>query len=75
MWGGERCEARQMPQPTADVIRRIVRQFEAGGTEALETPELFRQISAPGENALAALQKAGKPAELLRQTKEGLFVA
>lgn len=64
-----------LPQPTADVIRRIVRQFEAGGTAALETPELFRQISAPGQDALAALRDAGKPADLLRQTKEDIFVA
>lgn len=67
--------ARAAAQPTADVIRRIVRQFEAGGTDALETPELFRQITAPGQDALAALQQAGKPSDLLRRTKEGLFVA
>lgn len=65
----------RLPQPTAEVIRRIARQFEAGGTAALETPELFRQISAPGQDALATLRQAGPPADLLRQTKEGIFVA
>jgi hypothetical protein len=65
----------QLPQPTADVVRRIVKQFEAGGTEALETQELFRQVAPPGANALALLKQAGDPQDVMRKIKEGLFVA
>jgi len=65
----------QLPQPTAKIIHKIVRQFEAGGTEALETPELFQQISADGPDAYAILLEGGIPSDLVRQTKEGLFVA
>ncbi|MBI2496596.1 MAG: DEAD/DEAH box helicase family protein [Opitutae bacterium] len=36
----------RLPQPTADVIRRIVRQFEAGGTEVFLT-KVIRQFSVP----------------------------
>jgi len=65
----------RLPSPTAEVVHRIVRQFEAGGTEALETEELFRQIAAPGCNALALLKQAGEPKTVIRQIKEGLFAA
>ena len=65
----------QLPQPTAEVVHLIVRQFEAGGTEALETEELFRQIAVPGHYALALLKQAGEPKTVIRQIKEGLFAA
>ena len=65
----------QLPQPTTDVVRRIVKQFEAGGTEALETNELFRQVAPPGTNAIALLKQAGDPQDVMRKIKEGLFVA
>lgn len=66
----------QLPQPTADVVRRIVKQFEAGGTPALETSELFRQVDPTGStNVISLLKQAGDPAEVIRRIKEGLFVA
>lgn len=65
----------QLPQPTAEVVRRIVKQFEAGGTEALETDALFRQVAPPGTNAIALLRQAGDPQDVMRKIKEGLFVA
>jgi type I restriction enzyme R subunit len=65
----------QLPQPTADVVRRIVKQFEAGGTEALETNELFRQVAPAGANAIALLKQAGDPQDVMRKIKQGLFVA
>ena len=65
----------RLPQPAAEVVKKIVRQFEAGGVGALETTELFRQVSAPGQDALTLLKQAGAPAEILQKTKEGLFVA
>ncbi len=62
-----------LPQPTAKVIRKIVKQFEKAGTGALETGQLWSTIGEP--NALATLRQGGKPAELLRKTKETLFAA
>jgi type I restriction enzyme R subunit len=63
----------QLPQPTAKVIRKIVKQFEKAGTGALETGQLWSTIGEP--NALATLREGGPPAELLRKTKETLFAA
>ncbi len=63
----------RLPQPTAKVIRKIVKQFEKAGTGALETGQLWSTI---GEaNAIATLSQGGKPAELLRKTKETIFAA
>ena len=61
----------RLPQPSAKVIRAIVRQFEKAGTDALEAKELFETS---GIN-LAELREGGNPAELMRRTKETLFVA
>jgi type I restriction enzyme R subunit len=63
----------QLPQPTAKVIRKIVKQFEKAGTGALETGQLWSTIGEP--NALATLRQGGQPADLLRMTKETLFAA
>jgi type I restriction enzyme R subunit len=63
----------QLPQPTAKVIRKTVKQFEEAGTGALETGQLWSTIGEP--NALATLREGGQPAELLRLTKETLFAA
>ncbi len=63
----------RLPQPTAKVIRKIVKQFEQAGTNALETPQLWKTIDEP--KAIDSLAKGGEPAHLLRKTKETLFAA
>lgn len=63
----------RLPQPTAKVIRKIVKQFEKAGTGALETGQLWNTIGEP--NALDTLRQGGQPAELLRKTKQTLFAA
>lgn len=63
----------QLPQPTAKVIRKIVKQFEKAGTGALETGQLWKTIGEP--KAIETLRQGGQPAELLRKTKETLFAA
>lgn len=63
----------QLPQPSAKVIRAIVKQFEKAGTAALEANELWQTLGVP--NALRELKQGGAPNELLRKTKETLFVA
>ena len=63
----------QLPQPSAKVIRAIVKQFEKAGTAALESNELWQTLGVP--NALRELKQGGSANELLRKTKETLFVA
>jgi type I restriction enzyme R subunit len=65
----------QLPQPSTKVIRAIVRQFENAGTDALEARELWETPEIKQLRGLAALREAGNPAELMRKTKETLFVA
>ena len=65
----------RLPQPAAKVIRAIARQFERGGTPALETTELWHAGDPDLKNSLRVLQRVGEPAELVRKTKEALFVA
>lgn len=65
----------QLPQPTAKVIRAIVHQFERAGTNALEATELWSTPEIGELQGLDALKQGGNPAELLRKTKEALFVA
>jgi type I restriction enzyme R subunit len=64
-----------LPQPTAKVIRAIVRQFEKAGTDALEAGELWQTPEIKKLRGVAALSQGGNPGELMRQTKETLFVA
>jgi len=65
----------RLPQPAAKVIRAIVRQFEKAGTGALEATELWRTPEVKEMKGLEALKQGGKPADLLRKTKETLFTA
>jgi type I restriction enzyme R subunit len=65
----------RLPQPSAKVIRAIVKQFENAGTDALEARELWETPEIKQLRGLAALREGGEPAELMRKTKETLFVA
>ena len=65
----------QLPQPSAKVIRAIVRQFEQSGTPALEAQDLWRTPEMRELKGLEALRQGGQPADLLRKTKETLFAA
>ncbi|PKN35631.1 MAG: restriction endonuclease subunit R [Deltaproteobacteria bacterium HGW-Deltaproteobacteria-19] len=64
-----------LSQRTADTIRAIASQFERGGTEGLENPQIFQTPEVKLAGGLAALQAAGKPYELLRETKTRMFAA
>lgn len=64
-----------LPQPTAKVIKAIVKQFEKAGTESLETKELWQAPEVKKEHGLEALKQGGNVADLMRRTKEDLFVA
>ena len=63
------------PAPAAATLKAIARQFERGGTESLENKEIFQTPEVKKAGGLPALRAAGKPAELLNQTKERTFAA
>jgi len=65
----------RLPQPSAKVIRAIVKQFENAGTDALEARELWETSEIKKLRGLTALREGGEPSELMRKTKETLFVA
>jgi len=61
--------------PACLTIRAIAGQFERGGTDELENPHIFQIAEVRKAGGLAALQAAGTPAALLRETKERMFAA
>ncbi|MCC7205490.1 MAG: DEAD/DEAH box helicase family protein [Phycisphaeraceae bacterium] len=64
-----------LPVRTAATIRAIASQFDRGGTEGLENPQIFQTPEVKAAGGLAALQTAGKPSDLLRETKTRMFAA
>lgn len=64
-----------LPTRTAATIRAIASQFERGGTEGLENPQIFQTPEVKAAGGLSALQEAGEPRELLRETKTRMFAA
>jgi type I restriction enzyme R subunit len=59
----------------AATVRAIASQFARGGTEGLENPQVFEVPEVARAGGIGALRKAGKPAEVLRETKERMFAA
>ncbi len=51
-----------LPPNTAATIKALAGQFERGGTESLENPQVFQTPEVRAVGGLAALQAAGKPA-------------
>jgi type I restriction enzyme R subunit len=64
-----------LPVQAAATIRAIASQFERGGTEGLENPQIFQTPEVRTAGGLAALQAAGNPRDLLRETKVRMFAA
>lgn len=64
-----------LPVQAAATIRAIASQFDRGGTEGLENPRIFQTPEVNAAGGLAALQAAGKPSDLLRETKTRMFAA
>ncbi|MFA4985097.1 MAG: type I restriction-modification enzyme R subunit C-terminal domain-containing protein [Candidatus Brocadiia bacterium] len=65
----------RLPIGAAATIRAIASQFERGGTEGLENPQIFQTPEVKDAGGLAALQTAGNPRELLTETKTRMFAA
>ena len=64
-----------LPRPAAATIRAIASQFERGGTEGLENPQIFQTPEVKAAGGLTALQAAGDARDLLIETKTRMFAA
>lgn len=64
-----------MPPPTAATVKALASQFALGGTDALETPQIFSTPMVIKAGGIDALKLFGEPAQLLVETKERLFAA
>jgi type I restriction enzyme R subunit len=64
-----------LPPATAATLKAMASQFARAGTDGLENPHIFKIPEVVGAGGLAALKMLGKPAEILRETKERMFAA
>src|SRR5690606_3090011 len=62
-----------MPKPTSDAIKAIADQFSIGGSEGLENPHIWQVPEVVAAGGRRALQAAGEPKVILRETKERMF--
>jgi len=66
---------KSLSEHAAATIRAIASQFERGGTEGLENPQIFQTPEVKSAGGLAALRTAGNPRDLLMETKARMFAA
>jgi type I restriction enzyme R subunit len=66
---------RQMPTNAAQTIEALTKQFAHAGTDGLENPQIFRMPEVVQAGGLRALAGLGKPADVLRETKERVIAA
>ena len=66
---------RGLPEGAAATLRALAAQFAKGGTEGLENVEVFQTPKVRRAGGVKALAMLGKPADVLRETKERLFAA
>jgi len=64
-----------LPVPASATLKALSAQFARAGTEGLENPQVFRTPEVVQAGGLQALKTLGKPADILRETKERLFAA
>ncbi len=64
-----------MPDVTENTVRAIASQFARGGTDDLESPQIFSTPDVASAGGIAALRQFGKPAELVTETKRRIFSA
>jgi type I restriction enzyme, R subunit len=64
-----------MDEKPAMVLISLGRQFELGGIEALETPELWQVPEIRDEGGLNALKTLGSPQSIMKEAKTRLFAA
>ena len=64
-----------LPSDTANTLKALAAQFARGGTDELENPHVFQTPEVVHAGGLDALRTLGKPADVLRKTKEKVFAA
>ncbi len=64
-----------IPANAAATVKAIASQFTRGGTDGLENPKVFEVPEVVKVGGLEALKAAGKPADVLRETKARMFAA
>jgi type I restriction enzyme R subunit len=64
-----------LPEKTRATLKAIAGQFAEGGTDGLENPQVFQTPAVVRAGGLSALRVIGRPAEVLRETKERMFAA
>ncbi len=64
-----------LPAQAREALLALARQFAVDGTEGLENPQIFRTPAVQKAGGVAALQTAGEPAALLKETKNRMFAA
>lgn len=65
----------QLPAPTRATVLAMADQFRYGGTEDLENVQIFKTPEVVAAGGIEALNLAGDPANLVRETKQRLFAA
>ena len=64
-----------LPPSASATLAALVGQFGRTGTDALESTKVFQMPEVISAGGLAALRPLGKPADILRDTKQRLFAA
>jgi type I restriction enzyme R subunit len=64
-----------MPAPASAAVRALASQFSKGGTDGLENPQIFQTPEMRNAGGLGALKLAGRPADVLAETKVRMFAA
>jgi type I restriction enzyme R subunit len=62
-----------LPEPAVGLVRVLAGQFGASGIEGLENRRLFETPAVKAAGGVRALQMAGKPADVMQETKRRLF--
>jgi len=64
-----------LPRGTTATLTALTGQFARAGTDGLENPQVFQTPEVVRAGGLAALIALGRPADVLRETKERMFAA
>ena len=64
-----------LPKDAAGTLLALAMQFERGGTEELENPQVFNSPDVIRAGGLKALKILGEPKDIINQTKKRLFAA
>jgi len=64
-----------LPPDAAATLRALTAQFARAGTDGLGNPQVFQTPEVVRAGGLPALKTLGRPADVLRETKERMFAA